>query len=233
MSASPSREQELMIMEAAAVADGDSPDFGILLEKLGLLPGHKDLLIQKLRSPKARWRAAESPGEALRKSVLRDSGKLDLAGKGACEENHGVGCESFGYLDYRDETADSIEVTDNLTGRRMWRQGGAREAECEASFAPRAVDRYVADDLRFTVDHPTEERREFCLDTFKVVDWCEVARRAGFDDDEAWALNLMTTGTLYSALQKIEDPEGKKALRAAWARVERKLQTKIRDILKK
>ena len=234
MKAKEERELQVTILTAAADAAFESDesdsylaDFDELAANLGLDPGDRDILIEVICN--RRWRRSQAPFEFVKRMVRRGgAGPRSVETVSIGDIALPIGWDG-GAPDDSDRltllTSPNEEIEEREL-RAIW--------EGEDS-APTGIRR-VRPDLTI-VEDPPEWMREWIADPHPGVrvDWREVGQRAGLDSWATMALQYLARGsTLYAALQEQEHDEDRKALRAGWARLRRRLQSgEIRKILEK
>jgi hypothetical protein len=228
-------EQEILLLDAAAAADESSPDFGTLLEVFGLPPAYRRILIRVLRA--GSWRDSDSPIDAVwretmraipGRETMRAAAKRDNEGRHRREVNGGYSADRLGWLDHMAQTSlirekkvrggDKSGITTGGDKPGIWRQGGGRDAADE-----RAIDAaWALLGKPLSMESLPPELR----------DWNKIAERAGLDCWETKALQCMALGlSRYASLKALEVAADRRALEAAWRRLERSNFYKVREIL--
>src|SRR6266702_277689 len=221
MGASSFRDQQIALIVAASTAGTGSDDFQALLAACDLSSAYADILVAVLE--RGRWRAVDYPVEYVRKSALRAVFRQEETGKKSREQNSGHSAEELGWLNEMADTSDAMKV------EGVWRPGGGRMSAWIGSMSgPGSPIKRVPSELRITVEPAIES----LVDSWETVNWQEVSKRAGLDEWESIALRLRAeVGTLYRALSQCENDIERKALEAAWKRLERKGLKKVRKVL--
>jgi hypothetical protein len=199
----PNRELELTILEAAS-AQCDSPDLDVLLGNFGLQPYYRDLLIEVVTA--GRWRGMQNPLHWTKQAVLGKIERLDQV-----------------RAHWR-EVSLEIDVVDFF--QSVGEEDRQREYD-DSLNDPGPMVLKLPEHLQISV-YP-----DGAVDPVKLPDWEAIAALAGFDEWETEALKCMTFGDGEAKAMKIHDaPEDKRAIRAAFHRVQRTGFSRIRAALK-
>jgi hypothetical protein len=218
------REQDISLLDEAAA--GDKAALDLLMDVFDLPAAYKAVLIRVIEE--GTWRGSDEPiayvwREAMRTVSRRDTervvAKRDDEGRHWREKttHRTPSTENIAWMHYRAETSETCTVR-RKDGRSVWRQGGGREQEGvtgELNLMP-----LVPEELRHIVG------------SRQVPDWKKIADRAGLDQWERVALRCMARGwTRYRSLNAFDEAADKRALEAAWRRLERSNFEKVRGIL--
>jgi hypothetical protein len=209
------REDDLQILEAA-LADHTSPEFGLLLEVFALPAAYTGTLVRVLQE--GSWRASDEQIAYVWRATMRTVSQRDTERVVAKRDDEGRNWrerttrrtpsdEKITWMHHRAETSEPCRMR-SKNGRSVWRQGGGREEE--------------------------RETREVSLMSREIPDWQAIAAKADLDQWERVALQFMGQGmTRYSALKGLKGApaEERRALEAAWRRLERSKFEKVRGIL--
>ena len=225
------RALQIAILTAAADAafEPDESDsylagFDELVTNLGLDPEDRDVLINVIQG--RRWRRAREPFEFVKSAVRRAPRNVEIVSIGDIAVPTGWEGGAPDDSDRLTLLALPNEEIEEREAVALW--------ESEDS-APTGIHR-VRSDLTI-IEDPPEWMREWIADPRPAVrvDWREVGQRAGLDSWATMALQYLARGsTLYAAMQEQENDGDRKALRAGWKRLERRLQSgEIRKILEK
>jgi hypothetical protein len=216
------REEEIQNLEAA-LADPTSPQFEILIEIFDLPIAYKGILIRVLEE--GGWRASDEPVAYVWRETMRTVSQRDTVRVVAKRDDEGrhwrekttrrtPSNENIAWMNYRAETSEACKVR-KKNGRSVWRQGGGREQQRETG------------ELNLVSIVPEELRKS--MGSRQVPDWTKIAERAELDQWEKEALNCMARGwTRYRSLNTFDDAADKRALEAAWRRLERSNFAKVR-----
>jgi hypothetical protein len=216
------REQEIQNLDAA-LADHHSPEFELLLEIFDLPLAYKGILILLLEE--GSWRASEEPIAYVYRETMRTVSRRDTERVVAKRDDEGrhwrekttrrtPSTENIAWMHYRAETSEPCRVR-KKNGRSVWRQGAGREQQREIG------------ELNLVSIVPEELRKT--MGSRQIPDWTKIAERAELDQWETEALGCMARGwTRYRSINTLVDATDKRALEAAWRRLERSNFAKVR-----
>lgn len=209
------RQKQIELLEQASEQGIGSPPFEAVLTATNLTEAYGDILSTVLA--RGRWRSAAFPMDHVRRRAVRGVFKEDEDGKDPREKNNGYSAIELEWMAHAADSSGAIRMK-NSAGRMVWRNGGGEREDADIGM-PTPVRRI---------------RQDFIVETglSDSVDWGELARRAALDEGQTQALALRANGyTLYGALQLCENDLERRALEAAWKRLERSGLKKLRPIL--
>lgn len=224
------RGEQLAILDAASEASSNDASFMELLLAFELPTDYLEPLISVLQQ--RRWTRAPRPFDYVKRAVLRRVLSGDQQPR-------------------REATASSLSKADTEIyergGRDDW-EGYEEEIIDRVPKHLRATwsfDRQGKPHVAFTPGN-TQQKNKTGFDMwdsinfgkmYNVVDhegvnWGRVVEEARLDEWEQKALAYKLEGySCYAALREMNDQEDKKALRAAWMRLERSKLAKIKKVL--
>jgi hypothetical protein len=200
------RDNQLLILEAAAKANQRAGDFKRLLAVFGLPAGFRPHLLAALRE--RGWRSSPEPFRHLRSAVLAKAVEPDAKSLRKATERVTV------------KPARGEDFSDAITALDRTDSGDSDEE----SWFERVNPAFVIE------NEPSPQVAERCLDPIRKLDVDAIARKAQLDHWETAALRAMVSGVgLRAAMAQCEDG---RQLRAAWMRLERK-KSRLAELLRK
>ena len=203
------REQEILLLDAAAAAEEASPDIETLLDVFGLPLAYKGILVRVLKE--GSWQTSDSPIETVYHATMNAVPRSAM-------QRAVLGRDEQGRNRRREKTGRySPETLGWLYEKAESRRGGREE---QHELIPQPIEHV-----------PAELRTTSAVDSRGVPDWDKIAERSGLDEWETRALHAWARGeTCYRAMQALDDAADKRAMEAAWRRLRRNLH-KVRGVL--
>jgi len=254
----PHREHWMAILEAASLnlPSEMNEEWTWLMQELGLRPEYFLAVLEAIKQ--GRWRKAKIPKAYLKTVAKREAVKMGLASDEGPRELLLVPAartpdgsetpqdETLGLISYSEGSSEAIKRGDGV-----WRRGsGSDDYDLDDQW------RYKFDSFRdyllsqlpeefklsidprrlLVVDDESSESTDKFVTLQPVVtpNWSKLAQSAGFDEWEELALRCRVSGkSRDKALSEQADEESRKALQAAWKRLERTGMKRLREVIKK
>lgn len=240
------RGQWIAILEAASTHSPDevSDEWEWLINELGLPLGH--FLAVREAIQQGRWRKAKNPKSYVKTVAKREARKMDmisahpdpllqLVALQPGDSSPGMG-ETLAHLDYSATGGDVVQGADGV-----WRRGGGGEDDEDYAEWKHEFDSpwdyllsKLPDDLKLAHLPPSDnpaiddgikastDEVQLQMRPAVVPNWKAWAERAGFDEWEQLALEYrVSRKSREKALAEQPDEASRKALQAAWKKVDR------------
>lgn len=252
----PHQEQWLAILEAASVHPPSemNAEWTWLMLELGLRPEYFLAVLEAIKQ--GRWRKARNPKAYLKTVAKREAVKMGLASDEGPRElllvpparadgGEMTQEEVLGWISYREGSSEAIERSDGV-----WRKGAGWDDydgddwwEEFDSFRDYLLSR-LPDEFKLSseprrfrvVDDEGDAGTEKFVTLQPVVtpNWSKLAKSAGFDEWEELALRCRASGkSRDKALSEQADEASRKALQAAWKRLDRTGMKRLREAVNK
>lgn len=230
------RERWLEVLERVSARRPDecNEDWAWLMKALRLGPGYFLAVHEAIRQ--GRWRTAEDPGAYLKKVTKREAKKSGLGarpgtamevtvGEGEIEGEQASGEEMLDAMEYRQDSKKLLQDNDGV-----WRSGHGWDAYYGGAMQkpkrrrPRALPEGPGwlDEMAKRAGLPLESEPDEILALPDAENWTVWAKTAGLSDWERKVIEYRLKGTGWrQAVEAQPDEESRRALRAAWRKIER------------